>query len=141
MLLLLGVGLALFSAYEAFLTEDVLIMRAVELPPVLSKSIMILALMVALGLVVVSIGNLKNRKSKYLTIENGNLIIPKRFSKSPTVITLTEIENIERQDHDGNEMLIIKIANKLTNTTLESTKFESSSDYTAFLSSIEREIT
>ncbi len=140
MLLILGVGLVIFFVYEAFFTEDILIMRAVELPPVLSKVLMIVGLSVASGLVVVSTGNLKNRKSKYLIIEDGNLMVPRKFSKIPMVIALSDIDGLERQDHDGTEMLIIKVSHKLTNLTLESTKFISPSDYSEFLLCLDKEL-
>ncbi len=140
MLLILGVGLVIFFVYEAFFTEDILIMRAVELPPVLSKVLMIVGLIVASGLVVVSTGNLKNRKSKYLIIEDGNLMVPRKFSKIPVVIALSDIDGLERQDHDGTEMLIIKVSHKLTNLTLESTKFISPSDYSEFLLCLDKEL-
>lgn len=136
-LLLIGAGTAASIGYDLFFTDSTLILRAVELPPVLSSIVMFILMVTGLGLAVVSLGNLRNRDSKFIEFTQSHLLIPKRFSKSHTQVELASVENIERQDQNGIEFVVFKVKGALGTISLESTKFESESEYSRFLGRLE----
>lgn len=132
-LISLGIGLSIFMAYEIFYTNDILTINSVEAPPLLSEIIMYIFLLISIGLIIISFGNLKNRNKKYVIITSKTITIPKRFSKKPMIIDLHSLENIERQDLSGSEMISFKAKGKFGNFSLESTKFQSEEEYKRFL--------
>lgn len=139
-LLLIGIGLAISIGYDLLLTESTLIFRTVELPPLLSKIIMFVLLVTAIGLAIVSVGNLKNRNTKFIELAQSHMLIPKRFTKGSTRVDFASVENIERQDQNGIELIVFKVKDAFGNISLESTKFESASEYSRFLGCLEEAI-
>lgn len=139
-LLICGIGLSFFMVYELFFSNDILTINGVYLGPLFSRMAMITLLILALALTIVTLANLNNRKHKFIEIATSHLLIPKRFSKRTSVISLSSIENIERKDYNGTEMISFKIRGKLGRVSLESSKFQSKSQYTSFLKSLEKAI-